>query len=153
MHHGLIGTTNALQTHFQTRSVAHAIFTAPQKAQAQKHRSLPCQFRHLEKKPDLPSQWDQLWKSSPLSPLALLRQLYAAALYKLKKTKQGNVVPTLFVVSKEDRLVPWQNTVALWEHFPHAELRVFEHLGHDLTTDEPELLKDVLIDFCQRQEK
>ncbi len=101
----------------------------------------------LDSNKEIFHKWDSIWKNENFSHIALIRQLFAAAFYraKIKNIKFKN--PFLFLVSKHDKLVPWVNTVALWEKIPFAELTVFENLGHDITTDKPDLIASILFHF------
>lgn len=60
--------------------------------------------------------------------------------------------PILFLVSKDDKFVPWENTISLWQTVPFSELRIFKDLGHDITTDNPSLIANTLADFLLRAE-
>lgn len=77
--------------------------------------------------------WAQISKTAPVSLLNFLRQFYAAATFKLPA---NNVVETLILCSRRDRLVSYESSgdiAFLWqkEYFCHDEA------GHDLTTDDP----------------
>lgn len=96
--------------------------------------------------------WDNIWKDEYFSKLALIRQLLAAAFYKVKINKNQLKYNYLFVVSKDDKLVPWINTVYLWQKIPFSELSVLDKLGHDITTDNPSLISDLLFNYFKKFE-
>ena len=97
-------------------------------------------------------KWDSIWKSENFSNIVLIRQLLAAAFYRLTARNIKFGIHFLFIVSKDDKLVPWVNTVALWDKIPFSELIVLENLGHDLTTDNPDLIAKIISNFITRVE-
>ncbi|APJ02635.1 hypothetical protein AXG55_01285 [Silvanigrella aquatica] len=106
----------------------------------------------LENNTDIVKQWDEIWQKEGFSHLSFILQIFAAANYKSKLKNRKINTPFLFLVSKEDKLVPWLNSVLLWEKIPQAELRIFRNLGHDLTTDDPECISKIIYDFMKRNE-
>jgi pimeloyl-ACP methyl ester carboxylesterase len=97
-------------------------------------------------------KWDSIWRNEYFSHMALIRQLLAAAFYRANMAHVKFKIPFLFIVSKDDKLVPWVNTVSLWEKIPFAELMILENLGHDITTDNPSLIAKILFHFFLRCE-
>lgn len=95
-------------------------------------------------------KWDTIWYSEYFSRIALLRQLFAASLYKVKFNKKYLQYHYLFLVSQQDALVPWINTVYLWQNTPFSELIVLNELGHDLTTDDPKKIAHILFNFSKK---
>nr|BFD30411.1 hypothetical protein GTC16762_00290 [Pigmentibacter ruber] len=93
------------------------------------------------------TKWDNIWKNEYFSRMALLRQLISASIYKIKLNSKQLKYNYLFLVSKDDALVPWQNTVYLWQKTPLASLVVLDGLGHDLTTDSPEIIATIFYNF------
>ena len=96
--------------------------------------------------------WDDIWKKESFSKIALIRQLLAAAFYRIKVNKKILKYNYLFIVSKGDLLVPWNNTVFLWDKVPFAELCILDNLGHDITTDDPVLISSILNNFFKKFE-
>ncbi|NBO37244.1 alpha/beta hydrolase [bacterium] len=92
----------------------------------------------LSQRPELPSVWDQLWRQEGFSTLPVLRQLLAAAVFDGRPALKKLNVPTLFMVSKDDNLVPWRNTVQMWEKAKDCRLVVLEGYGHDFPTEAPD---------------
>ncbi len=96
------------------------------------------------------NKWDTIWFTEYFSRIALLRQLLAAAFFKIRINKSNLKFNFMFLVSKKDALVPWINSVYLWQNFPLSELVVLNNLGHDLTTDDPQLISQILFDFAKK---
>ena len=94
--------------------------------------------------------WDRIWQTESFSRIALLRQLLAAAFFKIRLSKKKLKYNFMFLVSKNDALVPWINSIYLWQNFPLSELIVLNNLGHDLTTDNPQLIAKILNDFSKK---
>lgn len=92
----------------------------------------------LKRRPELPKAWDELWRQEGFSHVPVLRQLFAAALFRGKTSIAKLDIPILFMVSKGDALVPWQNTVKLWECAKHGQLVLLENYGHDFPTEAPD---------------
>lgn len=107
----------------------------------------------LSARPELPLVWDEIWKREGFERVAVVRQLLAAALFDGAGTLSAIERPTLFMVSKDDGLVDWQNSPRLWERVPQAELRVLQGAGHDFPTDCPDDTARELVSFLSRVER
>lgn len=107
----------------------------------------------LERSPHLPSVWDSLWKSEGVSKLATLRQLLSAALFDGRQTLSRVTQPTLVMTSVDDGLVSWTNTPRIWETIPQAEMCLLHGLGHDLPTEDPQRIANLLVNFFERVER
>jgi pimeloyl-ACP methyl ester carboxylesterase len=59
-------------------------------------------------------------------------------------------VPTLVVHGDQDRLVPAQNGRVLARRIPGARFELVNNAGHVMTTDQPELCSNLMLDFLQR---
>lgn len=92
----------------------------------------------LKARPHLPQQWDELWRQEGFSMVPVLRQLFAAAMFRGKSSIAQLNIPILFMASKGDALVPWQNTVKLWEGAKLGQLVLLEEYGHDFPTEAPD---------------
>jgi len=103
----------------------------------------------LHHRPDLPAIWDRLWESEGFATLPVIRQLLAAALYDARPVLADLNKPTLFMVSKDDALVPWQRTVDMWEAMrsQKRKLVTLEEFGHDFPTEAPQVVIEHLVDF------
>lgn len=92
----------------------------------------------LSKRPQLPEEWDELWRREGFRKLPVLRQLFAAAIFDARPALLKTTVPILFMVSRDDELVPWRNTLQLWEKANNCQLVVLEGYGHDFPTEAPD---------------
>jgi len=92
----------------------------------------------LEQRPELPQLWDELWKREGFRTIPVLRQLLAAALFDARPALERISIPVLFMVSRDDTLVPWKKTVQLWERAKNCKLTVLENYGHDFPTEAPD---------------
>lgn len=99
----------------------------------------------LSQRPQLPEIWDQLWMKEGFATLPVIRQLLAAALFDAHPALVKISAPILFMVSKDDALVPWRNTVQLWEKAKDCQLVVLEGYGHDFPTEAPD---EVIAHLC-----
>lgn len=99
---------------------------------------------------DIVNKWDLILKKEKFYYIPLFRQLFAAFMFQINIDFKVYNTPCLFIVSKHDKFVPWQNTINLWEQVPCAELIVLESLGHDLTTDDPILISQILYNFLKK---
>ncbi|NBW82912.1 alpha/beta hydrolase [bacterium] len=103
--------------------------------------------RTLEKRPELPEIWDDLWRREGFRTVPVLRQLLAAAFFDARPALAKINQPTLFMVSRADALVPWRNTLGLCEKSKGARLVVLEEYGHDFPTEAPDLVIGHLMEF------
>jgi 3-oxoadipate enol-lactonase len=104
----------------------------------------------LAKRPELPEVWNSLWKSEGFRTWPVLRQLMAAAIFDARPALKKISVPLMFMVSKADGLVPWQNTFRLWEQNKgNGRLIVLDDFGHDFPTEAPELVVSHLLEFLR----
>jgi pimeloyl-ACP methyl ester carboxylesterase len=105
----------------------------------------------LANRPDLPMVWDELWKREGFKTIPVLRQLLAAAFFDARPALERITVPVLFMVSRDDQLVPWKNTLQLWERAKNCKLTVLENYGHDFPTEAPELVVEHLREFFSEE--
>lgn len=101
----------------------------------------------LEKRPDLPQVWDELWRREGFKTIPVLRQLLAAAVFDARPALERIAIPVLFMVSRGDELVPWKNTLQLWERAKNCKLTVLENYGHDFPTEAPDEVVQHLVEF------
>jgi len=59
-------------------------------------------------------------------------------------------VPTLVVHGAQDRLVPPENGRIVASRIPGAQFRLLPDAGHILTTDQPAVCRDIILDFLDR---
>lgn len=105
----------------------------------------------LQDRPQLPAVWDSIWKSEGFKKFPVLRQLLAAGLFDARPALARIKIPMLFMVSKADALVPWKNTLRLWERAHDAHLVVLENYGHDFPTEAPDEVIQNLLDFFRNE--
>ncbi|MEY4066121.1 MAG: hypothetical protein RIR26_2329 [Pseudomonadota bacterium] len=108
--------------------------------------------RTLQQRPNLPEVWDGVWKQEGFKTLPVLRQLLAAARFDARPALQSLPCPALFMVSRDDALVPWKNTVQLWEWTKGCRLVVLEGFGHDFPTESPDEVIGHLSEFFLEQD-
>lgn len=101
----------------------------------------------LTRRPELPQIWDDLWRREGFKTFPVVRQLIAAALFDARPALSKIQVPILFMVSKGDGLVPWRNTLRLWERSQYCRLVVLENYGHDFPTEAPDEVIGHLVEF------
>jgi 3-oxoadipate enol-lactonase len=61
-------------------------------------------------------------------------------------------VPTLVVHGDQDRLVPAENGRAVARRIPGAVFRLVPDAGHILTTDQPDLCSEIMVEFLNSQQ-
>lgn len=106
----------------------------------------------LRARPELAACWDRLWEEEGFVPRAVVRQLWAAATFNARPLLGSLRMPTLFMASAQDRLVPAANTEKLWQLVPGAELRMLQGYGHDFPTDDPAGTAEELARFWAKAE-
>jgi 3-oxoadipate enol-lactonase len=108
---------------------------------------------YLKSHPELPKVWDALYRTEGFSRLATLGQLTAAATFDGKAELEALEIPTFFVVSRDDGLVSWRNSVVMSQAAKQSSLHVYEGPGHDLPTEVPDDLAARVIEFCGTAER
>ena len=93
--------------------------------------------RTLQRFPNLPEVWDEVWKNEGFAPAAVINQLFAAACFHGKQEVSMLTLPTCYMVGGADALVSWKNSQRFWEATPGSKLVVFEGDGHDFPTENP----------------
>ncbi|MBV9802657.1 MAG: alpha/beta fold hydrolase [Solirubrobacterales bacterium] len=68
-------------------------------------------------------------------------RLYAASLHNCFGRLDRIRAPTLVVHGRHDRMIPVENAELMAKRIPRAELRILEHSGHLLSTEEPRVEK------------
>jgi pimeloyl-ACP methyl ester carboxylesterase len=81
------------------------------------------------------SAWTQARQQRPVSAANALRQLLAAALYRVRKNPPG--VPLLLLASEQDGLVDVRCSLAVAQRWG-CPLRLHPWAGHDLPLDDPD---------------
>ncbi len=103
---------------------------------------------YLAKHPEIVDIWDRLWHRQKLSKRNFVRQM-VSALFSLTPNMLKRIkAPTLILSGEEDALVPFENSELIKDLIPNAIHISFPKTGHDLTTEHPELIANVLRDFA-----
>lgn len=88
-----------------------------------------------------------LWSSQ-----GFFNQLAAILLWTSYRRLPRIRVPTLVAHGDQDRLIPAVNGRVIAKRIPGATFQTIENAGHVLTTDQPEVCADVMVEFLRRQE-
>ena len=104
---------------------------------------------YLKKNPGIIKAWDRIWATQDLSKKNFIRQLISA-LFSLTPEMVSRIkTPTLIISGEDDLLVHYENSEIIKNYIPNSvHIRVPE-AGHDITTEKPELIADMLKDFAQ----
>jgi pimeloyl-ACP methyl ester carboxylesterase len=106
----------------------------------------------LKNRPELPAIWDDIWRREGFQKLAVIRQLLAAALFDGRAALDALSLPVCFVVSRDDGLVDWRNSLKLWERVEGSRLHVLSGPGHDFPTERPDETASLLVSFFRQIE-
>ena len=82
-----------------------------------------------------------------------MNQLAAILVWSSYRRLPRITVPTLVVHGDSDRLVPVANGRIVAARIPGAQFRLVPDAGHILTTDQPEICQELMLDFVQRSGK
>ena len=102
--------------------------------------------------PDLPekrrtkmmAEWVTIIEQEGMPYLTTLKQLAAAARFKVAADLRAMRVPTLVVYGTDDRFVPIVNSLMIHRSIPGAKMVKIDGGGHELMTDRPaELLLEI----------
>jgi pimeloyl-ACP methyl ester carboxylesterase len=86
---------------------------------------------------------------TPLPDKSRARNILAAGRFNAGRRLKKISVPTLVLHGKQDRLIPYKNAETLATNIPSARLELFDNLGHDLFSPEPERVNKLIIDFLK----
>ncbi len=86
----------------------------------------------------------RLGEKNPQPLDAYLHQLQALEKADVRDRLARISAPTLIVAGSEDRVVPPQNASWLQQQIRGSTLKTFEHTGHMLPLEQPQLLADIL---------
>lgn len=92
-------------------------------------------------------RWDEIAADEPFSIRALLAHLAAIRSHDSVPFLPAVDVPTLVMAGRDDRLVPWRNSVFLAERIPAAELVIVDDCGHNIETEQPQLMARRVTEF------
>jgi pimeloyl-ACP methyl ester carboxylesterase len=81
--------------------------------------------------------------SSPLGPLASVRQAAAVEAHDAYERLNQMAAPTLVVHGEQDRVVRPANALVLAERIPGAQLRLWPDAGHMYIIDEPRADREI----------
>jgi pimeloyl-ACP methyl ester carboxylesterase len=85
----------------------------------------------------------------PQPPQAYQAQLAAGATFDAAERVSQIQAPTLVAAATDDLLVPVENAHNLAEALPHAELQVYEDLGHQFFVERPAAFNQDVVAFLQ----
>jgi pimeloyl-ACP methyl ester carboxylesterase len=101
----------------------------------------------IRKNPDFIEKKKKGYLQAPLPDKSRERNVLAAGRFNAGRKLKKISVPTLVLHGKEDKLIPYKNAEILANNIPDAKLVLFENLGHDLFSPEPEKVNKIIIDF------
>lgn len=93
-----------------------------------------------ERKAEIVREYTAIAKADGLYPLAVLKQLAAAARFLPQRKLRQMRVPTMVVYGTHDRFVPNVNSRKLVQYLPDAKLVPLHGAGHEPTLDKGEEL-------------
>jgi len=104
---------------------------------------------YLKDHPEIIKTWDRIWAIQELTKINFISQLISA-LFSLTPEMASRIkAPTMLISGEEDRLVPYENSEVIKNCIPNSiHIRV-PNAGHDITTEEPVLIADMLRDFTR----
>ena len=101
----------------------------------------------LSAHPEIIDTWDKLWHRQKLSKKNFIKQMVSALFSLTPGMLEKIKAPTLILSGQEDALVPFENSELIKDHIPNSIHISFPRTGHDLTTEHPELVSEILRDF------
>ena len=97
--------------------------------------------------PDIIETWDRLWHRQQLSKKNFTKQMISALFSLTPRMLRKIEVPVLILSGEKDALVPFQNSELIKNLLPKAAHISLLRTGHDLTTEHPALVANILKDF------
>lgn len=87
---------------------------------------------------------------NPIDPVGYARQIAAADAHDVYDRLPQITVPTLVLHGSADRLIPAENGRIIASRIPGAELVIMEGLGHGFTSQKPDEVVEIVVDFMKR---
>lgn len=85
--------------------------------------------------------------NTPTTPQAMLGQLLAAATHNTGDALTSVFVPAHIIAADSDALIPNENSRILASRIPNAKLSIIPRTGHILPNEEPDVLKEAIINM------
>ncbi|MFX1445729.1 MAG: alpha/beta fold hydrolase [Promethearchaeota archaeon] len=86
---------------------------------------------------------------TPLPDKSRERNILAAGRFNAGRRLKKISASTLVLHGKQDLLIPYKNAETLATNIPGARLELFDNLGHDIFSPEPERVNKIIIDFLK----
>jgi 3-oxoadipate enol-lactonase len=100
----------------------------------------------LAAQPDLLATWDKMVVAEPPTLWAATHQITAGARFRITDYLDRLPTPRLVVVGDSDRMVPPSNSLKL-ASLLEAEFHLIRDAGHEIATDQPEELAQLIAQF------
>ena len=104
----------------------------------------------LQKK--VAKEWLKIDQASKVAPAVIVKQILAAARFRVRNDLRGIQVPVLVLYGKGDQFVPTANSELIASLIPGARLLGIEGGGHELTIDRPEEAMSAIRKFINASE-
>ena len=108
--------------------------------------------KYLKEHPEIIRLWDRIWATQELTKVNFISQL-VAALFSLTPEMTSRIkAPTMVISGEDDLLVPLENSEIIKNCIPNSiHIRVPE-AGHDITTEKPFLIAEMIRDFTRTKD-
>lgn len=138
------GGISPLHKRLKLPALAHILKVPTLKGRAREAHILRLVSNHKNKFDETLNLWDQINQERPVSLPNTLRQLFAAALFRIGNFKPE--LPILVLASTQDRMVSVECSRAIAEKWGAP---IYEHptAGHDLSADDSEWIVQKVKDF------
>jgi len=103
----------------------------------------------IKNNPDYIEERKQVYLKTSLPDKSRERNILAAGRFNAGRRLKKINTPTLVIHGKKDLLMPYQNAEILANNISGAKLILFDNIGHDLFSPEPEKVNKALIQFLK----
>lgn len=108
--------------------------------------------KYLKEHPEILKTWDRIWAMQELTKDNFFRQMLSALFSITPEMASRIQIPTMVISGEDDRLVPFENSEVIKNCIPNSvHIRVPE-AGHDITTEKPELIAEMLKYFTSTKD-
>jgi len=105
--------------------------------------------KYLIEHPEIIKTWDKIWAMQELTKDNFFKQMISALFSITPEMASRIKTPTLVISGEDDRLVPFENSEVIKNCVPNAiHIRVPD-AGHDITTEKPELIAEMISEFTK----
>jgi len=105
--------------------------------------------KYLLDHPEIVKIWDKIWSMQDLTKINFFKQMISAVFSITPEMASRIKTPTMIISGEDDLLVPFENSEVINDYMPNSVHVRVPGAGHDITTEKPELIAEMLREFAE----